>query len=764
MNRTIVMAFLFILLLFFSASAIQAADVNVTDFAYDGLGSDIPVLLDDENDAGFSGSEYETVKNHTGLEAQSNNVYGEYDVVLKQSNTNSVLANKEVHFVVNNKNYTAVTDSNGVAVLNLGIKPGSYNVVAYFQGDDAYECSNMTSTVKLLSTVKASDMTKYYKGSTKYSATFLDSQGKAIKNANVKITVNGKTYAQKTNSKGSASLAINLKPGTYKVTAVNPITGYKITTSFKILSTVTASDLKKVVGDSKRFSAKFLKSNGKPLANKYVKFKIKGKIYKVKTNSKGLAYLSLKSFKKGTYKIISYNIDGLSKTNTIKNYKIANTKLTSSFYTFLPNQTRIIKVKLANSIGDVSGKTVKIKIAGKTYSKKTDSTGVAKLSLSSFKKGLYKVEYQFVGNKFFKSAKTSNFVTILDTTKSNFKVKSTTDFGYGAYTPFKVALSAGGVPLIKRTVTFNFAGYAYSETTNNNGIAYVPIDLEIGNHEITYATSAKFGVEGCSDSCMISVFERNSSKVSWKCGTSFKDSSQTFKVLVTDADGNPVSGGNVELTVDYEIYYGTVGSDGYATIKAYSSLGKNNVTVEFLGNNNFLPSSTSKIVSVAVSKFGEGLNVKASGKYSSAYLKASKNCQVTNSKIKALAKSLTKGLSDKIDKAKALFNYVRDNIFYEYYYNTHKGAVNTLTSGSGNCVDQAHLLIALYRAVGFKARYVHGSCTFSDGRFGHVWTQVLIGNTWVVGDPISSSNYLGKINNWNTKTYTLYTRYTTLPF
>ena len=129
-------------------------------------------------------------------------------------------------------------------------------------------------------------------------------------------------------------------------------------------------------------------------------------------------------------------------------------------------------------------------------------------------------------------------------------------------------------------------------------------------------------------------------------------------------------------------------------------------------------------------------------------------------------KSLTKGLTNKIDKAKAIFNYVKNNIVYSYYYNSKLGATGTLKAKRGNCVDQAHLLIAMYRAAGFKARYVHGVCKFyDDGQYyGHVWTQVLVDNTWICGDPISYSNQFGKINNWNVKNYKLRSTYLSLPF
>ena len=82
---------------------------------------------------------------------------------------------------------------------------------------------------------------------------------------------------------------------------------------FKILSTISSSNLNKVAGDNKKFTAKFFKSNGKVLAKKYVKIKINSKTYKIKTNSYGNVNLYLKKLKAGTYKIVSYNNDGLSK-------------------------------------------------------------------------------------------------------------------------------------------------------------------------------------------------------------------------------------------------------------------------------------------------------------------------------------------------------------------------------------------------------------------------------------------------------------------
>src|SRR4029079_7607712 len=47
-------------------------------------------------------------------------------------------------------------------------------------------------------------------------------------------------------------------------------------------------------------------------------------------------------------------------------------------------------------------------------------------------------------------------------------------------------------------------------------------------------------------------------------------------------------------------------------------------------------------------------------------------------------------------------------IHTEWYAGAMKGAVGTLRQKSGNAVDQASLLIAMLRASGLAARYVHG--------------------------------------------------------
>ncbi len=145
------------------------------------------------------------------------------------------------------------------------------------------------------------------------------------------------------------------------------------------------------------------------------------------------------------------------------------------------------------------------------------------------------------------------------------------------------------------------------------------------------------------------------------------------------------------------------------------------------------------------------------------YLKATKNCQVTNPQIKSLASKITKGKTTTYAKAVAIFNWVRDNLSYSFYYNTKKGAVGALNARTGNCVDTAHLVIALERAAGIPARYVHGSAKFRSGHvYGHVWAEVYVNGKWYKADGTSNKNSFGVVKNWSSAT--IKGRYASLPF
>lgn len=164
-------------------------------------------------------------------------------------------------------------------------------------------------------------------------------------------------------------------------------------------------------------------------------------------------------------------------------------------------------------------------------------------------------------------------------------------------------------------------------------------------------------------------------------------------------------------------------------------------------------------------KKGVNQKVTLSNKDKIKYLKTNGKCAITKS-IKNLAIKLTKNCKTNLQKALKLFDWVYDAIDYSYYYNTKYGSKKTLKYKKGNCCDQANLIIALARAAGIPARYVHGTAKFriSEHVLGHVWTQVYVDGYWCCFDTCCTLNKFGHIDGWNYKTYKLHGTYQFLPF
>lgn len=767
--KQISFAMLLVLFLCISISSIQAVDVNDTII---NSSEDIAISVDDDNQLEVDDDTLEQdTKNQTELVSPTKSMYygGKYQVTLIDSNSSAALANKKVSFSINNVAYSANTNSKGIASVQLKLNPGTYVATAIFSGDDSFNASNtLSGKVKILTTIKAKDVSKYYKGSKKYYATYLNSNGNVLKNKKVTITVNGKKYTGKTNERGVAGFAIDFKPGTYKVTTTNPSTGQKLTTSFTILTTVTASDLRKVKGDSKKFVAKFLKKNGQPLAKTLVKVKINGKTYNYRTYSTGKIGLSFNNFKTGTYKVVCYNKDGLTKTNTVKVFKYATTKITTTGSdTFFNNETNYIKIKFSTSLNDNSkaGKVIEIMLDDKFYSKKTDSNGVINFKLPSLKPGIHSLMCDYNGGKFFDFAHFDKEFRVLNTSNTRFIADGTMPYGSFSGTAFSVVLAAGDVSLTQRTVTFNLNGKSFTRTTDGSGLASIPVSLDVGNYTVNYEFSGDSKLKASSGATDITVVERTNTTVTGTYRTSYPDSLQSFDVYLKDSNGTPIANEYLELVIGSQTYKDKTDANGHAVIKSLAPVGRYDFKIYFRGNNDYNSSFASGSTNVTLSKYANGVNEK-NGAASDAYLKATRNCQVTNSKIKSMVKTLTKDLTNDIDKAKAIFDYVQMNIVYDYYYDTQKGAVKTLEDKKGNGADQAHLLVALYRAAGLKARYVHGYCTMNIDKktIGHVWVQVLVDNTWICADTSEVVNRFGSIASWNVDSYTLINKYLELPF
>ena len=224
--------------------------------------------------------------------------------------TGKALTNASVKFNINGVFYTRITDNDGVAKLNIRLRPGSYILTAY--NNVTGEEKGFDITVKSL--IVANDLTKYYLNATRFEATIYNKNGTLAINKNVTFNINGVFYTRQTNENGVVGLNINLRPGNYIITTM--FDGLAIGNNINVLPTLVTNDLSMKYLDGSKFTAQTLDGRGNPLANQNVSFNINGVLYHRVTDKDGMASLNIRLMS-GDYIITSYWND-FQVGNTVK--------------------------------------------------------------------------------------------------------------------------------------------------------------------------------------------------------------------------------------------------------------------------------------------------------------------------------------------------------------------------------------------------------------------------------------------------------------
>ena len=278
----------------------------------------------------------------------------------------SPLVNASVVFNINGVFYKKQTDDNGMAKLNINLRPGAYILTA-MHPDALMYGSNIT----VLSTILANDVVKFFRNGTQYCAKFLDGCGSPLVNASVVFNINGVLYKKQTDYEGVARLNINLFPGKYILTAMHPdglMYGYNIT----VLSTIHGDDIVKFFRNGTQYCAKFLDGCGSPLVNASVVFNINGVFYKKQTDDNGMARLNINLFP-GEYILTAIHLNGEEKANIIK----VLTTISAEDISLIENKSGVFVLKTHDGARNVS-----ITINGVEYIVQTDDGGVATLNVS----------------------------------------------------------------------------------------------------------------------------------------------------------------------------------------------------------------------------------------------------------------------------------------------------------------------------------------------------------------------------------------------
>ena len=642
------------------------------------------------------------------------------------------------------------------------------------------------TTTKCATKLKITSSTKkYYRGGTFKVRLLNQDTGKALSGKKVKITINGKTYTRTTDSKGYASkdLFYN-KTVKIKVSFAGDSSAKSSSVSAKLAHKLSKSSM--AGSSSAPYNGYFkitLKNSktGRLLNNKKIKFKVSNlnKTYTARTNKNGVASFKIKSYKTLKVKAIykgSINYGAISKSYTVSIYKPKSE--ISGDTSIAVDSPFTITLKNVGTDKAISGKkvTFALNTTGKTYTRTTNSKGQASVNINSLNPVTVKVSY--AGDKY---AKKSSKTFELSPVKANVDMSSSgSTVPYGSSFSVTLKHSSTGKALANRTVTFKVNGTTHKVQTNSNGVASIKLG-ELGKYDVTasYAGDSKYNKETNHYDVTVAKL-----KTSLSLSATSVQSGNSITVTLKDSNKKVLSGQKVSLTIDGKTYTKKTNSKGKASFAINNPIGKYPITISFGGTEGYQSAKLSKTLNVKISSSGACkaiyggvsskqykilLNVKEKfdADEFAKYLKTGGYSKL-NSALKKKAASLTKDLKTNIEKANAIYEFVRSGIAYSYYANSKKGASGTLSAGSGNCVDQASLVVALCRSQGIYARYSHAQgCKFDSGLYtGHVWAQIYdpATQTWYVADPTSRRNNLGCVNNWNTNSYSKAVNYVLVPF
>ena len=204
------------------------------------------------------------------------------------------IANATVYFTINGKVYARITDENGTASIAIRLLPGEYKASALFNGTKDHDKATANATVTVKSTIFGNDTTLYFRNGTQYMAKFLDSDGKALANTDVKFNINGVFYTRVTDENGIARLNIRLDPASYIITAYNPVTGEQKANNITVLPRIIAKDLSMKYLDGSTFNAALVDGQGKAISGVNITFNINGVFYHRTTNAEGVTKLNIR--------------------------------------------------------------------------------------------------------------------------------------------------------------------------------------------------------------------------------------------------------------------------------------------------------------------------------------------------------------------------------------------------------------------------------------------------------------------------------------
>jgi hypothetical protein len=289
-------------------------------------------------------------------------------------------------------------------MLAINLNPGNYTITA-----TSFNGQMFSNKIEVLSTVIGEDLVKYFKNGSQYYVTLVDGSGNPVVNAFAMFNINGRLYIKFTDDNGTAMLDINLNPGTYIISIVNPSNNQSYSNKITVLSRLNASDITVDYKANGTYSVKVLDDIGEIVPNVTVSLNINGKIYNVTTDENGTAYLTI-NLLPGTYVITANFNDSFISTKVTVNRVVATIQsLTPTVK--VNDYYKVLASYGGNPIAGIPIYFILNNDFNRIYRADTDANGIAQIKMN-LSPGSYQLISAIDGSNFYQDIMVYNTVTV----------------------------------------------------------------------------------------------------------------------------------------------------------------------------------------------------------------------------------------------------------------------------------------------------------------------------------------------------------------
>ncbi|WP_407379626.1 hypothetical protein [Methanobrevibacter sp.] len=317
----------------------------------------------------------------------------------------------------------------------------------------------------------------------------------------------------------------------------------------------------------------------------------------------------------------------------------------------------------------LSNKNITFTVNGNNYVRTTDANGIAKLNIN-LNPGQYTIYYTFAGSGSYQSCSESTLINVLMKNiiinPINLNLKTGTGF------MVKVTDEYGN-PVKNQNIYFKINNVEYPRTTNSSGIAKLNINFNQGSYaiDVGFYTNNMYNTVN-PHTYTINVFNSNNNQYCINSLSNYIIQGNTYQIRLTDINNNNLANKNVYFCINSVKYTKQTDNNGIASITI--NLNPNNYIIS-----TSYGTSTSQISSyemITVSSGPMNMQYSPSDYNKSSYITTHTDYQcLDNNFIQTLSNNLTNGLTNELEKAVVIHNYVFQ-LNYKYNINGLNNAYN----------------------------------------------------------------------------------------